>query len=536
MEKSITNKNCLLSCSCCGHSRRDFLVNCAKCLGAVGVFSGFADPTILAKEVYTPKAQIKVRVVFVLQAPIQTRADWPNIGFDFNPVMEEIMNALKIGCPGIEFIQSMAARANNAEEITNADQAEGNIDGYLVVQMNTGPQGVAQQFVSTGKPVLYADFLYGGSGRFLITTAYLLRDKAENFAHMSSNNVAHLVAAANCFPLAKATGSVKAFVDGVTQIRKYIVAGVKVDMECADDKFDILSTGDLLRELRTKKILEFEKGWADVGQQTKELFGIEIIRRPFAELNGLWEKADREQAMGIVKRWKSSAVAIVNVPDETLEKSARMYLAMKQCLKDHGACAITIDCLTAFYGGHVQAYPCLGFHELLNEGLIGACECDTLSTLTMVIMTTLTKGRPGFISDPVMDVATKQIIYAHCVASNKPFGPQGASNPYTIMTHSEDRQGASLRSTLPSGYMTTTLEFDPRSKQILFHQAKAVGNSTEDRACRTKLVTVPTGDFEKLYTYWDNPWHWHRVTYYGDLKKPVFTLADTLGWKVVEEA
>ena len=190
-------------------------------------------------------------------------------------------------------------------------------------------------------------------------------------------------------------------------------------------------------------------------------------------------------------------------------------------------------------GGICLAYadkPEGPWHEYeANEGLIGACECDTISTITMVAMTTLTKGRPGYISDPVLDVASKQIIYAHCVASNKVFGPNGPSNPFSILTHSEDRSGASLRSTFPIGYMTTSLEMHPVKKQILFHQAKAVANSTEDRACRTKLCCVPVGDFEKLFTQWDQ-WGWHRVTYYGDLKEPVFDLADALGWKVVEEA
>jgi hypothetical protein len=34
---------------------------------------------------------------------------------------------------------------------------------------------------------------------------------------------------------------------------------------------------------------------------------------------------------------------------------------------------------------------------------------------------------------------------------------------------------------------------------------------------------------------WDK-WGWHRVTFYGDLKKPVYDLAAALGWTVVEEA
>ena len=98
---------------------------------------------------------------------------------------------------------------------------------------------------------------------------------------------------------------------------------------------------------------------------------------------------------------------------------------MKAVLKKHGANAITVNCLGGFYGGHIHAYPCLGFHELNNEGLIGGCECDVRSTATMVTLTALTQGRPGYISDPVIDTAKRQIIYAHCVASNKVFGPQG---------------------------------------------------------------------------------------------------------------
>jgi hypothetical protein len=83
--------------------------------------------------------------------------------------------------------------------------------------------------------------------------------------------------------------------------------------------------------------------------------------------------------------------------------------------------------------------------------------------------------------------------------------------------------------------MTTTLEIHPDRRQILLHQGKAVANDPDDRACRTKLAVEPVGDMEKLFAQWDQ-WGWHRVTCYGDLKQPVYSLADTLGWKVVEEA
>jgi hypothetical protein len=152
----------------------------------------------------------------------------------------------------------------------------------------------------------------------------------------------------------------------------------------------------------------------------------------------------------------------------------------------------------------------------------------------MLAFATLTNGRPGFISDPVLDTSKHQIIYAHCVAPNRMFGANKEPNPYRIMTHSEDRNGASVQSILPVNYMTTTLEISDKRKEILFHQAISVDNDPDDRACRTKLCAEPVGDLERLFTMWEK-WGWHRVTFYGDLKDPVYALAEAMGWTVVEE-
>ena len=92
-----------------------------------------------------------------------------------------------------------------------------------------------------------------------------------------------------------------------------------------------------------------------------------------------------------------------------------------------------------------------------------------------------------------------------------------------------------MRSILPLGYMTTSLDILPDRKEIIMHQGKAIENDPDDRACRTKLAVEPKGDIEKLFTMWDR-WSWHRVTFYGDLKDPVYALADAMEWKVVEEA
>ena len=507
-------------------NRREFLSRCAVCTSCL------AAAPLLSLTSCKPSSELeklKIRIIYSLHAVKQPGPDWPNVGFDFGPVMDSISSELALQCPEFVFESSMAKGPEEAEKILIED-ATGGVDGYVVYQLNCWNR-VVHPVVASGKPVLYVDFQYGGSGGFLVYTAGFLRDKAPNLAFVASSRMEDHTAAVKCF---RALGRAGVASDFVTEVKKSRIQRMPAagDLACLSDELKTLSAEDCLQHMKDSRILavrDQESGPSD------PIMGIPMEWVSFSEINEAWKTADRDQVREVADRWQNAATEVIGISQETLETSAAMYLGMKNVLERHSANAITINCLGGFYGGHIHAYPCLGFFELNNEGLVGGCECDVRSAATMTAVTALTQGRPGFISDPVLDTGKRQIIYAHCVASNKVFGPQGPANPFTIMTHSEDRQGASVRSILPTGYLTTTLEIHPDRREILFHQAKAVGNDPDDRACRTKLCAEPLGDVEKLFTMWD-VWGWHRVTFYGDLKEPVYALADAMNWKVVEEA
>jgi hypothetical protein len=443
--------------------------------------------------------------------------------------MDHVNQTLTNQCSDFEFTASMATGPEEAANILAQDENT-SIDGYLVYQMNCWNR-VVQTIAKSGKPVLYADFQYGGSGGFLVYNAGFIRNMAPNIGYVSSSNIDDLIASVKCFDMVKKGGSVADFVAATADVRlrNTLAAG---DLTCKHDPLNLLSTSDCMDQLKASKILAIRDTEAGV---LDPIMTIPVEQIPFAEVNAAFENADKNKAKEVAHGWISKATDVIDVSTETLEASAAFYLGMKQVLKEHDANAITVNCLGGFYGGHIHAYPCLGFHQLNNEGLVGGCECDIESTATMVAFTALTQGRPGYISDPVIDTSKRQIIYAHCVGSNKVFGPDGATNPYTIMTHSEDRQGASIRSIMPLDYMTTSLKVKRDRNEIIFHQAKAVENDPDDRACRTKLCAEPVGDIEKLFAMWDQ-WSWHRVTFYGDLKEPVYELADAMGYKIIEEA
>ena len=508
-------------------SRRNFIYSCTACAACMAISPMALVSTSCSAS--SSKKKLKIRILYSLHSVVQPVPDWPNVGFNFRPEMEKINGALTAHFRDMEFIPIIATGPEDAKKIIEGDKNDP-VDGYIVYQMNCWNR-VIQTVAETGKPVLYADFQYGGSGGFLVYNASFLRAGNRNVGFVASSGMDDLIAAVSCFRITGKGGSVSEFVAATDKVRLKSTPSCNKYKTLAND-INALSPDECVRRINESKILAVRD---QESRNAEPLMGIPLVYIPFSEVNEAWSSADRDESVSIAERWQKNALEVTDVSFETLTTSAAMYIGMKSVLKNHGANAITINCLGGFYGGHIHAYPCLGFHELCNEGFVGGCECDVNSAATMLAFATLTNGRPGFISDPVIDTSKRQIIYAHCVAPNRMFGPGGEVNPYRIMTHSEDRNGASVQSVLPVNHITTTLEINNTRKEILFHQAVSVDNDPDDRACRTKLCAEPIGDIEKLFTMWDR-WGWHRVTFYGNLREPVYALADNLGWSVIEEA
>jgi hypothetical protein len=464
--------------------RRGFLGACAGCAAGALCGGGRASGEVVQdSSALKPQAdKPKIRLVFThIKADTPT---WPYQGYDYEGRKKELTARLVQGCPGIEFLPATALNAQDARQILVDDRE---VDGYLVYMIGIWT-GAAITIASSNKPTLFVDDLYGGSGEFL--TAYsAARRKGLRVAPVSSSRFEDVLQAAKAF-------------------------------EC-------------IKKLQVSKILDVQnRSLGADASAIQDVFGTSVIKVTGDQIQAAYQNADPKQGQACAGRWMKEAKRIVEPSPEEIGKSGRMYVAMHDLMREHRAQAVAVDCLSLFYAGKLAAYPCLGLFQFNNDGFVGACEADLQSTISMLAIGYLT-GRPGYISDPVIDMSKNQIIYAHCVAPSKVYGPDGPSNPYHIRSHSEDRKGASIRSLMPLGEMTTTLKFNPARREVVFHQGKAVANIDDDKACRTKLA-VEVKDVNKLLGEWDR-WGWHRVTFYGDLKQPVETLCALMGFQVVME-
>jgi len=431
----------------------------------------------------------RIRVVFshhrVDAQGKQNEPGWPFEGYDCEGRKRELIEKLRQSCPNIEFLPATAYDAADAKKLVESDK---DIDGYLAYMIG-GWATAGQAIAAAGRPVIYVGDLYGASGEILFAAAEARRKGLKAFG-VTSSRFEDVVEALRCF--------------------------------------------EAIKKLKSSRILVVGGSSGDVGKAIEGVFGTQVLPIAFPEINALWEKADRAEAQRWVQRWTQQAERVVEPKADELEKSAAMYLALKSLMTQRGAQAVTMNCLGGVYSRQTQAYPCLGFFQLNSDGLVGACEADLQSTITMLLMGYLI-GKPGYISDPVIDTATNQIIYLHCMASNKVFGPNGPSNPYEIRSHAEDRKGAAVRSLMPVGHMTTTMQIAPTRREIIMHQAKTVGNVDDPKSCRSKLAAEVKGDIDKLLGQWDL-WGWHRVTFYGDHKRNVQQITALLGFKLIEEA
>jgi hypothetical protein len=263
-------------------SRRGFLAGCATCAGAMVI--PMAGSAALAAG---PKKK-RVRVIYSLHADVQPGPDWPNVGFDFRPVMERMTAALSEGCPEIEFIPTTAAGEDQAKEILAKD-AESNVDGYVVLQMNCWNR-VVQTMVTSGKPVLYADFLYAGSGGFLVYTAGFLRQEAKNFGFIGSSKFADVVEAAKCFLAVETPDQFGAAVAKV-RIAKTRPAG---SQDCKPDEVAFLSPSEWKEKMKQSKILTVGgEGWRGPKSVIEQL-GVQVPgKRPTRTRLAMWPTCGR---------------------------------------------------------------------------------------------------------------------------------------------------------------------------------------------------------------------------------------------------
>ena len=269
-------------------------------------------------------------------------------------------------------------------------------------------------------------------------------------------------------------------------------------------------------------------------EKVRAKFGAEMVIIPNERILQGMKAVDLAEAEAEAERyWIKPATRIVEPTRPEIVESARMYLATRKLMIEERAQAIcSVHCM-----GNPRG--CLTYSKLNDLGLVGACEGDIDSTLTMLIFA-YAFGVPGFISDPVIDTAKNAMVHFHCTSATRMDGPGGRRLPFVIRTQTDSRGGVALEVENRVGQPVTCAKLVDLDTMLMV-PGKIIETSNSPLACRTQFAqSVP--DARRLFLNWgadvthgDTMTLLHRVVFYGDYMKPMQDLGDLMGFKVIAE-
>ncbi|NQT15107.1 MAG: hypothetical protein HQ582_20285 [Planctomycetes bacterium] len=481
-------------------NRRTFLGSTGGLLLAGGVA---ARPLAAAEEAGWP-AMPPVRIYVVY---LGTGGAWPKPEFDapkeieqkFAPYLAEVQGRLG----DVEFVGGDLIRnhAKLAEDLLPKID-ESRADAILVVHLSFGTSAPFAVFAESGRPVAVYSQPFSGHDWMYVPR---LQKQGLRLILAASRDLAEI---------------------------DRIVALLRVPVRMKQSK--IILVGNPGCAAGTGAAKDFDL--------VREKLGPEVVQITPPEFVKIHASIDVEAAEREAQEyWISQAKEIVEPNREEIVKSCKTYLAMKKIMLEHGAQAITVKCLGGIPIGTL-GYPCLGFSRLLDDGLVGACEADIDSTLTM-LMFLYAFGLPGFITDPLIDTAKNAVIHAHCVAPTKMNGPDSERLPFSIRTHRDDNRGASLEVFMDKdlGQKVTWAKVANLDTVLVTTGTIVEVWDFDDRGCRTQVVTE-VDDARMLFANWggdvlpdDMMTLLHRVLFYGDHVDSLRDMAHLMGLKVLLE-
>jgi hypothetical protein len=278
-------------------------------------------------------------------------------------------------------------------------------------------------------------------------------------------------------------------------------------------------------------------------EEVKKKLGADLVTVKNARILEIARSIDPKEAEAEAEQyWIKPAVGILEPKRQEIIDSTRYYLAVKRLMIEENARGI---CSTACMG---EPRACLTFSKLNDLGMVGACEGDIDSTLTMLLAAHAFRT-PGFISDPVVDESKNAVVQFHCTSFTQ--RPDGVRMPFVIRNQTDSGGGVALQVQWQVGEAVTMAKL-VNLDTMLVVPGKITDTGMSPLACRTQF-TQSVRDARHLFLNWGagaivqpgSPGDLsqyagampmlHRAVFLGDHVRGLKRLGDLMGYKVVEE-
>jgi len=145
--------------------------------------------------------------------------------------------------------------------------------------------------------------------------------------------------------------------------------------------------------------------------QLKNLFGVELEHVDAVKIYMAAENVP-QQEVSRIREWLQSSMGKVNTDEKVLERSIRLYIALKNVLVSDGYSVAAVKCQDEMINNYASS--CLALSLINDEGFTVSCESDLNAALTMRILTTISGGISLFGDVNHLDLEKKILRVVNC--------------------------------------------------------------------------------------------------------------------------
>ena len=205
-----------------------------------------------------------------------------------------------------------------------------------------------------------------------------------------------------------------------------------------------------------------------------------------------------------------------NYDKEEISKALKLHNVILKIKEKYKLSGVTIRCFDLL--NKVNTTACLSLSLLNKDRVIGTCEGDIPTLITMHILNKVT-NKVGFQANPSrIDIENKRIVFAHCTL------PLDMPTSYSFNTHFESNIGVAIKGELKEEEITI-FKLSRNLKDYVLLKGRIIRNLNEDNLCRTQIeVSID----ENIEYFLNRPYGNHHVIIYGDHTKEIKEYMDNL--------
>jgi len=216
-----------------------------------------------------------------------------------------------------------------------------------------------------------------------------------------------------------------------------------------------------------------------------DVWGPEVVAIDLAELTQTIERVSTAAVPDLAEALTERAVSGTTPSAADVERAIRVYLAVKGIARAQRLDALTVRCFDVVRD--LQTTACFALAQLNDEGIVGGCEGDLVSTLGMLWARKLL-GTTAWMANPAqVDEERNTLWLAHCTV------PRTIVEDYRVRSHFESGVGVGIRGTLPRGPVTLLRIGGRTLGKIWLAEGRILKAGQAENLCRTQAQIQLTG-------------------------------------------